>query len=93
MDNSYCPNYNNCKLVSEPGFTSDESLQQTYISLYCQSDRNRWESCKRLIVKKTLNFCPDFVLPDTELSVDEIIDKFDIEANKLKYKYKKLCQH
>lgn len=79
MDNSHCPNFNNCKLISEPGFTSDETQQQTYISQYCQSDSKRWESCKRLIVKKALNFCPDFVLPDTELSVDEIIDKFDNE--------------
>jgi len=37
------------------------------------------ESCKRLIAKNTLDFCPDFVLPATPLSVDEIIDKFDEE--------------
>ena len=79
MDNPYCPNYNNCKLVNEVGFTGDELLRKNYISEYCQAGKAKWESCKRLIAKNTLNLCPDFVLPDTMLSVDEIIDKFDDE--------------
>lgn len=77
MDNQFCPNYNSCKLVNETGFTGDESQRKKYISDYCQADKTKWESCKRLIAKNTLNFCPDFVLPDTHLSLNEIIDKFD----------------
>jgi len=79
MDNSNCPNYKVCKLVIEHGFTGNESQREKYINEYCQADKSKWESCKRLIVKNTINFCPDFVLPDTTLSIDEIIDKFDEE--------------
>jgi len=79
MDQPYCPNYKICKLVNEPGFTGDELQRSKYIKVYCQADNIKWESCKRLIVKNTINFCPDFVLPDTTLSIDEIIDKFDEE--------------
>jgi len=77
MDNSNCPNYHTCKLAKEPGFTGDEAQRNNYIAQYCIADKGLWESCKRLIVKNTINFCPDFVLPDTSLSIDEIIDKFD----------------
>ncbi len=79
MDDPYCPNYNICKLVNETGFTRNESQRKKYISDYCQANRAKWDSCKRLIAKNTLKFCPDFVLPDTPLSMDEIIDKFDEE--------------
>ncbi len=77
MDNNYCPNYNICKLVNEFGFTTDEVQRKNYIVEYCQTNDSKWASCKRLITKNTLNFCPDFVLPDTPLSAEEIIDKFD----------------
>jgi len=79
MDVHYCPNYNICKLVKKFGFTGDESQREKYITDYCQADKEKWESCKRLVAKNTLNFCPDFVLPDSPLSMDEIIDKFDNE--------------
>ena len=79
MDDPYCPNYCICKLVDEIGFTGDESQREKYIAEYCQADEAVWNSCKRLIAKNTLKFCPDFVLPDTALSMDEIIDKFDKE--------------
>lgn len=79
MDNPYCPNYKICKLVNEPGFTGNESQRKNYIDEYCKEDKIKWGSCRRLIVKDTINFCPDFVMPDTSLSIDEIIDKFDEE--------------
>lgn len=79
MDNQYCPNYNVCKLVNEVGFTGNEVQRNNYITGYCQANKVKWDICKRLIVKNTLKFCPDFVMPDTPLSTDEIIDKFDEE--------------
>ncbi len=73
----YCPNIEVCRLVIVPDFTIDAEQRKSFIQTYCHSDTKKWESCKRLIVKNKLNFCPDFVLPDTELTPDEIIDKFD----------------
>ena len=79
MDEQYCPNYCICKLIHEVGFTANETERKNYIHDYCRNDKTRWELCKRLIVKNALNFCPDFVLPDNTLTIDEIIDKFDRE--------------
>jgi hypothetical protein len=84
MDNSYCSNYNICKLVHEVGFTSDEDQRKRFIAEYCQTNETKWSTCKRFIAKNILNFCPDFVLPDTPLSTREIIDKFDEQSLKQK---------
>ncbi len=78
-DSGCCPNIKSCKLVVIPGFTGNEEQRNMYMQKYCWSGHKEWADCKRWIVKNKLNFCPDFVLPDTELSPDEIIDKFDNE--------------
>ena len=44
---------------------------------WCRQSEDIWGTCKRYKTKKVLSFCPDFVVPGTELSIDEIIDKFD----------------
>ena len=44
---------------------------------YCQRTQEHWSVCKRFIIKNELGTCPDFVLPDTTLSLPEIIAKFD----------------
>jgi hypothetical protein len=79
MKEGWCPNYDSCRLVQNQGFTGDETQRISYLSAYCQAGQTRWETCKRYIVKNLLHFCPDFVMPDTVLTPDEIIDKFDIE--------------
>jgi len=38
-----------------------------------------WLTCTRYITKSQLNFCPDFVLPDTDATPDEIIARFDAD--------------
>jgi hypothetical protein len=79
MEVVYCPNYSSCKLVTTIGFTGEEYTREQYIQDYCQADENKWKNCKRLMMKEQFHFCPDFVKPDTELTPDEIIDKFDNE--------------
>ncbi len=78
-DSCCCPNIDTCNLVNTPGFINDEKKLGNYIQSYCRTDVSKWNTCKRLIVKNELHFCPDFVLPDTTLTIDEIIDKFDEE--------------
>jgi hypothetical protein len=73
------PNIEICKLVITPGFMDNKYQRNIYLQTYCRSDSNKWESYKQSIVKHKLNYCPDFVLPDTELIPDEIINKFDRE--------------
>ncbi|PKP35013.1 MAG: hypothetical protein CVU00_04245 [Bacteroidetes bacterium HGW-Bacteroidetes-17] len=76
----HCPNYNDCKLVNSLIIVANLEAKENYMTNYCLQDKNYWSNCKRYITKATLNFCPDFVLPDTPLTPEEIIDKFDDES-------------
>jgi hypothetical protein len=77
MDNKKCLNYNSCQLINEKDFLPSSLDKKKYIKDYCENNDNRSKYCKRYIVKESLGFCPDFVLPDTTLSVEDIIKKFD----------------
>jgi hypothetical protein len=77
MQEYYCPNYSSCKLVHTKGFVTNNNTFANYLESYCKKTDNSWENCKRYITKSTINFCPDFVMPDTVLSTDEIIDKYE----------------
>ncbi len=79
MADYHCPNYNDCKFVNSNIIVANTEKKENYLSDYCQKEKNHWSQCKRYITKASLNFCPDFVLPDTPLTPEEIIDKFDNE--------------
>lgn len=75
----YCPNREACKLYLLEGFIEKEVQRLDYIKLWCQSDQTKWSSCTRYVVKEAIHFCPDFVLPDSNMTPDEVIDRFDKE--------------
>ncbi|MCB2221284.1 MAG: hypothetical protein KQI35_12875 [Bacteroidetes bacterium] len=77
MRDQICPNYDVCKLVTTEGFSGNEVRRQAYLTDFCHASESKWSNCSRYVTKKALNFCPDFVLPDTAMTLDEIIDKFD----------------
>jgi hypothetical protein len=79
MENDLCPNISTCRLVTTDIVVPQKDVKQQYLKEWCNKDKDIWGDCKRYNTKKVLSFCPDFVLPDTLLSVDEIIDKFDAE--------------
>lgn len=73
----YCPNINTCRMVATNVVVPDEKEKENYMQSWCREGEETWRKCKRYITKASLGFCPDFVVPDTSLSVDEIIDKFE----------------
>ncbi len=77
----HCPNYPTCQLVHIQGFVESDDLREDYILKYCTDIHGFWASCKRFNTHRMLHFCPDFVFPDTPLTVDEIMDRFDDEIN------------
>jgi hypothetical protein len=77
MEEACCPNYDVCQLVQTASVVSDPQRRQFYLDAYCLRGNDAWEACKRYAAKNALNFCPDFVLPDSPLSPSEIIDHFD----------------
>lgn len=77
----YCPNFKTCLLVNSSDVVKEENKKNMYIAAYCMSDENEWSNCKRYITKKELNFCPDFVLPDSPGSPSDFITEFDKNVN------------
>lgn len=77
-----CPNYSDCQLIHKENILKHhDPIKQIYISQFCTSSTEEWQRCKRYKTSQLLNFCPDFVLPNTQLTVDEIIDRFDENNN------------
>lgn len=77
MKEIICPNTEVCKLVIQKDFIHDETRRLKYINKYCEGKLNKWNKCTRYIVKNEINFCPDFVMPDSVMTSDEVIDQFD----------------
>jgi len=73
----HCPNYPTCQLIHVAGFVEPETLRDSYIRDFCSDSIENWHNCKRFQTHRILHFCPDFVFPDTSLSVDEIMERFD----------------
>ena len=77
MPDNICTNYNSCRMVTTTEVVPDEKVKEAYLDIWCRDDGEKWKDCKRFSTKAKLSFCPDFVIPDTTLSIDEIIDKFE----------------
>lgn len=81
MESNYCDNYSTCRLVNAEDFKITPDKKPDYLDTYCFAGKPAWSGCKRFIVKRELDFCPDFVLPDSAFTIQEIIGKFDEEKN------------
>jgi hypothetical protein len=79
MEDQNCWNYANCKLVTTESLLLSREIKISYMNKYCTPGRSAWEKCKRFTTKATLGFCPDFILPDSTLTLDQIIEKYDDE--------------
>lgn len=77
MEDHFCPNINSCRMVATEVVVPDKKEKENYMQSWCRQAEDKWGNCKRFTTKKALSFCPDFVFPDTVLSIDEIIDKFE----------------
>lgn len=77
MKEQFCPNINTCRMVSTEIVVPEKDKKERYMQGWCLQGEEMWSNCKRYETKKALGFCPDFVVPDTGLSMDEIIDKFE----------------
>ena len=77
MSDKICPNINSCRMIATSVVVPDENVKEQYIDDWCRNYEAVWNKCKRYNTKKKLGFCPDFVMTDTGLSIDEIIDKFE----------------
>ena len=71
-----CPKQAVCNLFNDriTTFKSKMSLE-IYKKLYCNAKDEYWKECKRLAIIKKTGKCADFVMPNSSLTIEQIIGK------------------
>ena len=71
-----CPKQGICNLFNDriTSFKSKMSLE-IYKKLYCNAKDEYWKECKRLTIFNKTGKCADFVMPNSTLTTEQIIDK------------------
>lgn len=73
-----CPKYARCPIFLG-GSTATPQSEEVYRSLFCNSGAEKYETCKRYIVSnKTGKSVPLNIMPNSFLSVEEIIEKMKL---------------
>jgi hypothetical protein len=49
-----------------------EDVRLRYKFHYCANHTGRWKDCKRFSFEKLFGYCPDFVMPNSLLTTDQI---------------------
>ncbi len=69
-----CPSLSACPIYS--GILQGKSMtSKAYRQFFCESD---FKTCKRYLVKQAVGKCPPDLLPNTTMSVEEIIKEFHL---------------
>jgi hypothetical protein len=71
-----CPNFGGCRLVKTEVVEPDDAKREAFIEAYCLTEET-FMKCKRYVTRKSLWICPDFILPDTDMTEDEIVDLYE----------------
>jgi len=77
--NNQCKKVEKCPLFNNKLLKRQQSAE-TYKALYCNAGEEKYTLCKRYIVSESLGKCPDFVLPNSSYSIEEIKDKIRSEG-------------
>ncbi len=77
MDN-ICKKFEKCPIYSGI-LVGKEFTSKSYKNQYCEAGNDGWESCKRYQVSEKNGEVPPDLLPNSKLSVDEIIEKMNKE--------------
>lgn len=73
--NAKCPKYERCPIYT--GILKDKNITaNAYRRFFCDSDDH--VNCKRYMVSQSVGVCPPDLLPNSPLSVDEIITKYKL---------------
>ena len=71
-----CPRTELCPLfrrnASNGGYSSVK-----YRELYCEAGIKAYSNCKRYIIYHAIDSCPDYVMPNSSFSIEEIISRIN----------------
>ncbi len=75
---SICPKFEGCPIYNEKITLYSQQTLEIYKHNYCMAGEENYTKCKRYIfVQETGKPAPLFVLPNSELSVQEILQKME----------------
>ena len=70
-----CPNYEKCPIYL--GILKGKTLtSKAYVQFFCDSENH--VTCKRYLVKEATGVCPPNILPNSVLTVEEIIAEYNL---------------
>jgi hypothetical protein len=73
-----CPNYEKCPIFN--GILSGKEMtSQAYRKIYCESAEQKWNTCKRYMIKKEYGVCPPDLLPNTTYTLEQIAAKYNLK--------------
>ncbi len=74
MENQLCKNYEKCPIFNGI-LVGKEATTYSYKKSFCTDPSpTGWQSCKRYIVKEKTGKCPPDVLPNSNKSIEDIIN-------------------
>ena len=72
-----CKDCEQCPVYSGKLLDSKRS-PEAYKAQFCEAGPNGWRACKRRMVLARTGTCPKMILPDSYLTVDEIIKEYSL---------------
>ena len=74
MEANLCPRTPGCALFNDNLLKRKESAE-VYKELYCRAGESKYITCKRYMVSEKVKICPDNVMPNSSMTVNEIIEQ------------------
>lgn len=71
---NYCPKYQKCPLFNDQ-LLQRQSSADAYKNLFCRAGRDKWSECRLYQVSQELGKCPNFVMPNSNATIEEIKEK------------------
>jgi len=72
-----CPNSAKCPIFN--GILSGKAMtSRAYRTQYCESGEDKWNTCKRLLIKNKCGACPPDLLPNSSLTIEQIAAKYNL---------------
>lgn len=79
MKKDGCPKFIKCPLFSGK-ILENKASTDIYKNLYCLNGKEKYTTCKRYITSEKVGKCPGYVMPNSSLSIEEIIQRMKKEG-------------
>jgi len=73
--NNLCPNYEKCPIYNEV-LKDKDNVSAAYKNQYCKAGESAYITCKRFMAKAKFGQCPPNLLPNSQLTLEEIGKKY-----------------